>query len=178
MPMDEPVSGLESEMEFVEPEFILEERVRYPAGPCVATQEPEELDQMTVETESHPCGKAESMVEDEKGLEQEMSDMPDEDLGEEPLSCSHPVSEISTPAKRPEERPVPAPRKRKEGTAQGDTPIPIPRRSQRTAAGKNRNPFNLPMSACNTVAFSPDVLSQVLAGMVLYSSQLKGTIDT
>ena len=136
------------------------------------------MDPMTVETESHPCGEAESMVENEKGLEQEMSDMPDEDLREEPLPCSHPVSEISTPEKRSEERPLPAPRKRKEGTARGDTPFPTPRRSQRPTAGKNRNPFNIPMSACNTMTFSPDVLSQVLAGMVLYSSQLKGTIDT
>ena len=171
-PLDELVSSLEPEMEFVEPEFVLEEKVRYPAAEHAATQEPENLDLKIVETEGHPDDEA----EDE--LEQELCNMHEEDLEVEPVPCSHPTTEsISTPAKEPEERPVPAPRRRKEGNVRIDTPIPPPRRNQRTTAGRNRNPFNLPMSACNAVSLSPDLLSQVLAGMVLYSSQFKGTID-
>lgn len=67
----------------------------------------------------------------------DLSDMPDEDLETEPLSCSHLLSEtLSTPAGRLKERPVPAPRRRKEETFRVDTPIPSPHRSQRTTAGK------------------------------------------
>ena len=171
-PEDEPAPSLESETEYMEPEFILEERVTCPAAEQSTTQELEKVDPIIVETEHHSDEEPESMMEGADGLELEMSDMPGEGLETAPLSETP-----SAPAERPEERPVPAPRRRKEGPSRGDTPVPSPRRSQRATAGKNRNPFNLPLSACNAISFSPDSLSQVLAGMVLYSSQLKGVLD-
>ncbi|XP_016323325.1 uncharacterized protein LOC107673957 [Sinocyclocheilus anshuiensis] len=72
-------------------------------------------------------------------------------------------------------RPVPVPRKPREKSA---VPHPTPRRTQRPTAGVHGNPNRLPKSACNAVSFSPDVLSQVLAGMVLYTSgKLQGVMD-
>lgn len=150
--------------------------MRYPVAEHVVTQEPD-LDLNTAETESPVGDEAESTVESEDECG-EMSDVSDENLEAEPLPCAHPAPEsISKPVEEPEAKPVPTPRQRKEGNVRDDTPIPHPRRSQRTTAGRNRNPFNLPRSACNAVSFSPDLLSQVLAGMVLYSSQLRGAID-
>lgn len=157
-PVDEPTWSLESEMELMDPEFVLVEEVGNPVAEQVETLDPENLDLMTDESESH---LAESVVEDEDILGWEIND----------------AESINLPNEESEVRPVPAPRKRKEGNARVDTPIPPPRRSQRTTAGTNKNPFNLPRSACRAVSLSPDVLSQVLAGMVLYSSKLKGEID-
>lgn len=58
-------------------------------------------------------------------------------------------------------------------------PTPAPRRSQRKTAGKHSNLYNLPKPVCNAVSFSPDVLSQVLAGMVMYTSEkLKEAMDS
>lgn len=75
-------------------------------------------------------------------------------------------------------RPVPVPRKPRAESAQVDVPCPSPRRTQRSTAGVHSNPNRLPKSACNSVSFSPDVLSQVLAGIVLYTSgKLQGVVD-
>ncbi|XP_061578722.1 uncharacterized protein LOC133444837 [Cololabis saira] len=112
-PVDEPAPSHELEMEFIEPEFILEERVTYPAAEPVATQEIEDVDPV-VETEYQK--ETERIEESEDGCEEEMSDVPEEGLETETLPCSHPLSgSPSAPAEKPEERPVPAPRRKKEG---------------------------------------------------------------
>lgn len=75
-------------------------------------------------------------------------------------------------------KPVPVPRKPRTKNALAGAPSPFPRRSQRSTAGVHNNPDRLPKSACNAVSFSPDVLSQVLAGIVLYTSgKLQGVVD-
>lgn len=56
-------------MEFMEPQFILEKLVRYPAAPHVETQEPEGLEPMTLEMEIYLWGETKSMVENDKGQE-------------------------------------------------------------------------------------------------------------
>ncbi len=75
-------------------------------------------------------------------------------------------------------RPVPAPRSNLAAPVEPRIPVPVPRRSQRQTAGKHSNPYSLPKSVCNAVSFTPDVLSQVLAGIVMYTSEkLKSTVD-
>lgn len=174
-PVDKPTLResvcLESETESMDPEFVLVEEVGYPVAEQVATLEPESLDLMPDELENRPRDMAETVLESEDALEQDISDVPDDEAEAEPGPCSHSTSEsISSPAEETDVRPVPAPRKKKDNV-RVNTPIPSPRRSERTTAGTHKNPFNLPRSACNAVTFSPDVLSQVLAGMVLYTSQ-------
>lgn len=160
--MDEPTVSLDSETVFVDPEFVLVERTRYPTAEQVATLEPEDLDLTTDESESDQNDVAES----EDALQREMGDTPGGDLEAELQPCTHPaLGSIGT-----DRRPVSAPKRRKEGNGSVDTHIPPARRSQRTTAGTHKNPFNLPRPACNAMSLSPDVLSQVLAGMVLYTS--------
>lgn len=75
--------------------------------------------------------------------------------------------------------PIPAPRSSLGVPDESKVPTPVPRRSKRQTAGKHSNPNNLPKSVCNAVSFSPDILSQVLAGMVIYTSEkLKGAMDS
>ncbi len=75
-------------------------------------------------------------------------------------------------------RPVPVPRKPRAESTHVEAPLPTPRRTQRSTAGVHSNPSRLPKCACNAVSFSPDVLSQVLAGMVWYtSSKLHGVVN-
>ncbi len=66
------------------------------------------------------------------------------------------------------QRPVPAPRSKLAAPVEPRIPVPVPHRSQRQTAGKHSNLYSLPKSVCNIVSFTPDVLSQVLAGMVMY----------
>ncbi|KAK9521367.1 hypothetical protein VZT92_021180 [Zoarces viviparus] len=170
-PVDELTLSPESETEFSDPEFILVEEVYYPATKGVATQERENLD-LTEGLESHLDNVADG--EDLLGLEGCGS--PDDDLEEKSVPCPQPMSERpSSHVEDLEVRPVPTPRKRKEGNA--DLPIPPLRSSRRKTAGIHQNPFNLPSSSCNAMSFSPDVLSQLLAGMVFYTSKLQGNID-
>lgn len=173
-PVDRPTLResvcLELETESMDPEFVLVEEIRYPVAEQVATLEPEDVDLITDKSEGHP----ESVMEREDVLEQETGDMPDVDSEAELGPSPHPTSEcISSPPEETDARPVPAPRKRREDNVRVNAPIPSPRRSERTTAGTHKNPFNLPRSACNTVTPSPDVFSQVLAGVVLYTSQFR-----
>lgn len=165
---ESPVS-LESEAEYTDPEYLLMEEVRCPSPEQVAMVDPESCDM-----ESGTCleNDLETGVESQDVPVQEMSDLPDDEQEEEPSPCQDPPTEsVSIPAAdEPEMLSVPTLRKRKEGIA------PL-RRSQRTTAGRNKNPFKLPKPACNTVSLSTDVLSQVLAGVVLYTSKLKGMVD-
>ncbi|XP_051273029.1 uncharacterized protein LOC127373010 [Dicentrarchus labrax] len=175
-PTDEPALNLESENEFTDPEFVLVEEVRCPTTEPEISMEPEGLDLMTDKSGAHLGAAAKDVEESEEILGQDVSD--DDDLEEEPVLGPHPTSEsVDLPAVELELRPVPAPRRSKEGNTGTDIPIPPPRRSQRATAGINKNPFHLPMSACNAVSLSPDVFSQVLTSVVLYSSKLKGVID-
>lgn len=70
-----------------------------------------------------------------------------------------------------EKRPVPVPRSNLAAPVEPRVPALTPHRSQRQTAGKHSNPYSLPKSVCNTMSFSPDILSQVLAGMVMYTSE-------
>lgn len=77
-----------------------------------------------------------------------------------------------------EKRPVPVPRSNLAAPVEPRVPALAPHRSQRQTAGKHSNPYSLPKSVCNTMSFSQDILSQVLAGMVMYTSEkLKSTVD-
>ncbi len=140
-PVDEPTLSLEPETEFTDPEFVLVEEVRYPVAEQEATLEPENLDLMTDKSGTHLGNVAESVVEREDVLGREMRDTPDDDLEADLLPCPDPTSEgIGAPTDEPEVRLVPAPRKRKERNVRVDTPIPPPRRSRRTTAGKKQKP--------------------------------------
>ncbi|KAL1266287.1 hypothetical protein QQF64_001962 [Cirrhinus molitorella] len=95
-----------------------------------------------------------------------------------PVSVVLEREESNLLVENPMMRPVPAPRKKKEESVKSAVPCPSERRTQRTSAGVHSNPNRLPKSACNAVSFSPDVLSQVLAGMVLYTTgRLQGALD-
>uniref|UniRef100_A0A3P9I2U1 Gypsy retrotransposon integrase-like protein 1 n=1 Tax=Oryzias latipes TaxID=8090 RepID=A0A3P9I2U1_ORYLA len=153
----EAESGSEGVSSESEPEFLLIEQTYEPVSP--------RLEDLDSHLESNCCSETES------------ESLPDLEGGDRPIEESCPDSEpvVTRQSSNGElwTRPVPAPRRGVE-KRDVDKPIPPPRRSVRTTAGKNRNPFRLPMTACtNAVLFPPDVLSQVLAGMVHYTSQLK-----
>lgn len=67
--------------------------------------------------------------------------------------------------------PVPAQRTSLSTPAERRSPPPIARRSQRPTASQHSNLYNLLKSVCNAVSFIPDIWSQVLAGMVMYTSE-------
>lgn len=73
---------------------------------------------------------------------------------------------------------IPVPRKKRESSTQLHVSCPEPQRTHRSTAGVHTNPYRLPKSACNSLTLSQDVLSQVLAGMVLYTSgKLQGGLE-
>ncbi|XP_042079036.1 uncharacterized protein LOC121814904 [Haplochromis burtoni] len=163
-----------SDTEVEHPEFALMEKVQYPMELPVA-QGPGNL----VPTVDEPGDQLENGTENvgEDLLGQESSDNPD-DLEVEPAAYLPPgPGSIGFSSEEPVAKPVPAPRKGKREKAEAGPPTPATRRSRRETAGVHTNPFNLPRSACNAVSFSPDVLSQVLAGMVLYTTKLRGMVD-
>lgn len=163
-----------SDTELEHPEFALMEEVQYPMELPVA-QGPGNL----VPTVNEPGNQLENGTENmgEDLLGQESSDNPD-DLEVEPAAYLPPgPGSIGFSSEEPVAKPVPAPRKGKKEKAEAGPPTPATRRSRRETAGVHTNPFNLPRSACNAVSFSPDVLSQVLAGMVLYTTKLRGMVD-
>lgn len=103
---------------------------------------------------------------------------PDDTLNVQPARTEPENESVHLPAESPQFRPVPIPRKKRDWCAKSEVPCPTPRRTPRVSAGVHSNPDRLPKSACNAVTFSPDVLSQVLAGMVLYTSgKLQGGLD-
>lgn len=175
--VEEPTLSLESDTESVEEEFVIVEDVRYPTAKEVGGLETEDPNVITDESGSED-NVAGSMVGGEDVPGQDASDTL-HDPEARPVPCPHPTPEsVSLPADELVARPVPAPRRRREGNVSVDAPIPPPRRSPRATAGIHKNPFHLPRSACNAVSISPDVLSQVLAGMVLYTSgALHGPLD-
>ncbi|KAK3525602.1 hypothetical protein QTP70_000419 [Hemibagrus guttatus] len=104
--------------------------------------------------------------------------IPDGTLEVTPTSVDSGKESVHLPAGDPVMRLVPAPRKKRGECVKLEVPCPVIRKTQRTTAGAYSNPYRLPRSACNAVSFSPDVLSQVLARMVLYTTgQLQGGQD-
>ncbi|XP_038137179.1 uncharacterized protein LOC119780968 [Cyprinodon tularosa] len=156
------------------PEFILMEEVQYPVKHPV-NDEPENLDVMVRGPGDDLDNRAEHLEREDLVRLEENGDFIEEDREEEPNICHSPASEnISLAYETSQARPAPIPRKRETGRAKAGQPTPAPRRSRREMAGVHSNPFNLPRSACNAVSFSPDVLSHLLAGMVLYTNKFRG----
>lgn len=123
----------ETECPDSEPDFLLMEQVEKPASPRL-----EDL-------ECH--------LEDVNRSEMECEQLSDvSDLGDRPREDHSPRPEPVVGGQL--ERPIPPPRRRAEQPHVAP-PTPAPRKSLRTTAGQNRNPFNLPMSACNAMSFYP-----------------------
>lgn len=94
----------------------------------------------------------------------------------EELSLPNP-ERTGSPIETVSARPVPVPRKPKTESTHVDAPCPSPRRTQRSTAGVHSNPNKLPKSVCNAVSLSPDILSKVLAGILLYTSEKLQEVD-
>ncbi|XP_041841581.1 uncharacterized protein LOC121640000 [Melanotaenia boesemani] len=157
------------EPEIAYPEFILMEElqdsVRRPG-----TRDPGNWDLMVEESESEVAAGA---SEDPLGPEERGSS--DVALGEcSDTYLSHGRQDVSSPVGEPQVNPAPV-----SGSGKVDVgpSTPGPRRSRRETAGVHSNPFNLPRSACNAVPPSPDALSQMLAGVILYTTKLKGLLE-
>lgn len=155
-PGDEATSSPEPETPV--PEFVVVEKVYYPG-----TKGAEILSERL---EGHLDNVADGWD----------CDAPDHNVEETSGSCPEPMSEKPSPhAEDVVVKPVPTPGK--DGNGEVDILTPPLRRSQRRTAGSHQNPFNLPRSSCNTLSFSPDALSELLAGMVLYTSKLQENVD-
>ncbi|XP_057194088.1 protein NYNRIN-like [Triplophysa rosa] len=177
------------------PERELHTRVSEPEMPsleaeCVLVEEvtcPREMQAVTLPSEDpeQPVFELEACL-DEEVEEPAQSNMcsgpgshvePEDTLNVQPASIELGNESIHLPAESPQLRPVPIPRK-KCHECLVKVPCPTPRRTPRASAGVHGNPNRLPKTACNAVTFTPDVLSQVLAGMVLYTSgKLQGGLD-
>lgn len=128
------------------------------------------------QADAEPAYRVEVVVEEEQQSCENVQDI--DELGSDRECLPSETTRTDFPADVGVTKPVPVPRKPRTEKRPGDTPCPVPRRSQRSTAGVHHNPDRLPKSACNAVSFSPDVLSQVLAGIVLYTSgKLQGVIN-
>ncbi len=65
---------------------------------------------------------------------------------------------------------MPTLRQIRKGSVRQEDNFPTVHKMQRTTSGVHNNPYRVPKSACNAVSFSLDVLPQVLAGMVFYTT--------
>ncbi len=166
-----PTSVLVDEMPSLDAECMLVEETRWPE------EDPEDP---VLEVSQQPDEEPDSCAEG--GVEEAQERYNDAQVNNEAIV----VGELSLPdterTDSPSDvvltRPVPVPRKPRAESTHVDAPLPTPRRTQRSTAGAHSNPNRLPTSACNAVSFSPDVLSQVLAGMVWYtSSKLQGVVN-
>ncbi|XP_030596006.1 uncharacterized protein LOC115787439 [Archocentrus centrarchus] len=160
------VSESESESD-MEPDFVLMEEVRCSQAGQEAIVGPDNLNLLADRAGGH------QVIECEDVPEQRRSETPNSDVGANSMDHAPPSGRFSCPEEKGGPQPVPAPRGRKERKAQVEPPVPPPRRSERETAGRHRNMFHLPRSACNSVSFSPDVFSQILAGVALYTSNLR-----
>ncbi|XP_043112873.1 uncharacterized protein LOC122357538 [Puntigrus tetrazona] len=161
-PVEEvPTSGLVDEMPSLDAECVLVEETIYPEESQQLGVAPFDCAGAEVEEAQETCDEA---VSGERSAAQD-SLQPDTERTDSPTDV------VLT-------RPVPVPRKPRAENTQVDAPHPTPRRTQRSNAGVHSNPNRLPKSSCNAVSFTPDVLSQVLAGVVLYTSnKLQGLVD-
>lgn len=159
------------EMPSLEADGVLVERTSWPEENMI-DQALEEPQQSNLKSDNHAGTVVEETQENSDGVPRDegvvgFKEFPQPGVG----NADVPVDEVMT-------GPVPVPRKHRLEGAPIDTPHPMPRRSQRSMAGVHNNPNRLPKSACNAVSFSPDVLSQVLANIVLYTSgKLQGVLD-
>ncbi|XP_043076463.1 uncharacterized protein LOC122325488 [Puntigrus tetrazona] len=167
-PVEEvPTSGLVDEMPSLDAECVLVEETIYPEKDPM----PEESQQLGVAP--FDCAGAE-VEEAQESFDEAVSgkrSAAQDSLQPGTERTDSPTDVVLT-------RPVPVPRKPRAENTQVDAPDPTPVETQRSNAGVHSNPNRLPKSSCNAVSFTPDVLSQVLAGVVLYtSSKLQGLVD-
>lgn len=153
-------------------------RIRKPPAKEIPTsvleKEVPSLDVECVLVEEVPCPRE---VLDSTGDQREEVDEPSNDV-REAESFGSESEDIDLPVEVPVLKPVPIPRRKRESSTPLSAPCPEPRRTQRSTAGVHTNPNRLPKSACNSLTLSPDVFSQVLAGMVIYTSgKLKGGLE-
>ncbi|CAM4557621.1 unnamed protein product [Leuciscus chuanchicus] len=165
-----PSPDSESEITSLEAECVLVEEV-----PCLKeklTVEPASERQRQPVPGHRDRFKNQTEESDRRGYcsEPERNETPDETLGVTTVFLEPETESVHLPAENPAMRPVPAPRKERKECVKPEVSCPAVRRTQRTTAGVHSNPNRLPKSTCNAVSFSPDVLSQVLAGMVLYTT--------
>lgn len=169
-PLPAPRSKVRPVTEVVSPQ--IEQPSNPPVVECVVVEQTWPLENMqSMPLVGPPSPQAEVLVEPE--LECVEGALSGEDVVEgDYVEDAIPVNPVHDALVK---RPVPAPRGSSASPDKEQAPVPVPRRSRRDTAGKNSNPHNLPRSVCNAVSFSPDILSQVLAGMVMYTSErLKG----
>lgn len=156
---------LEKEMPSLDVECVLVEEVQ-----CASKAPALYAD---LERQEPPAVESENITGDER---EETDVASDEVLEVESVGSES--DDIDLPVEVPVLKPVPAPRSKRGSSTQLNVPCPEPRRTQRSTAGVHTNPNRLPKSACNSLTLSPDVFSQVLAGMVLYTSgKLQGGLE-
>lgn len=164
---DIPTPVSEVEMPSLNVECVLVEEVRCPRE--VPVLEP------TMKVQETPVVEPSSSTGDQR---EEIDEALHETLEVEPESVELEQEDIDLPLEASVLEPVPAPRKKKGNSTPLKIPCPEPRKTQRVTAGVHSNLNRLPKSACNSMTLSPDVLSQVLAGMVLYTSgRLQGVLE-
>lgn len=161
---DEMASGSEPEMPSLEAECVLWEEMLCPREKATAAVLPGCAEQPVPESSNHLNHQVEHTAEGGG------STRPDDSLEVTSVSVEAEAECVHLPVEGPVMRPVPTPRKIRRESVRQDENCPTARKTQRTTAGVHNNPYRLPTSACNAVSFSPDVLSQVLAGMVLYTT--------
>lgn len=175
---DDPIPILEPEEQFHDPQCVLVEEVRDPREGQMLMPMPGKFSQVLPEPERGFGFDVERPTQSEavSGSDSSDASLVIQRLG--PASSLPELVCVDLPAEEVGSRPVPIPRKRVGKSSTADVPSPAPRRTLRETAGVYSNPHNLPKPACKAVSFSPDVLSQVLAGMVFYTSgRLRGMLD-
>ncbi|KAL1256563.1 hypothetical protein QQF64_012108 [Cirrhinus molitorella] len=172
-----PTSVLEKEVPPLDVECVLVEEVQSPREAPILEAILERQEQPIVESENRTGDQRKEMDEDAfPGFES--GEVSSEILKEEPEFVGLEPEDTALPVEVPVLKPIPVPRRKRESNTQLNVPRPEPRRTQRSTAGVHTNPSRLPKSACNSLTLSPDVLSQVLAGMVLYTSgKLQGVLE-
>ncbi len=175
---DVMTSDSEPDMPSMEAECVLVEEVLCPRQKTTAASIPECAEQPVPEPREylnhqveHPARRGDCSGPESHGIR-------DDTLEVTSVSVESETESVHLPAENPAMRPVPTPRKIRKGSVMQEDNCPTVRKTQRTTAGVHNNPYRVPKSACNAVSFSPDVLSQVLAGMVLYTTgHLQGEQD-
>lgn len=156
----------ESEVPSLDAECVLVEEIHGPGEVQTVTQVSEGPELPVPEPEA--CFSNEGL--EENNVFSEGCEVSDDSLTANPISLEPETESDYLPVESPVASPVPTPRKKREKGVKLEVPCPAPRKTHRETAGQHSNPNRLPRSACNAVTLSPDVLSQVLAGMVLYTS--------
>lgn len=176
--LEVPTSPAESEIPSLETECVLVEEVLCPGEKLTLVSTSESAKQPVPQ-----LGDYLNDQEEESGMSGDWSgpashETHDDNLEVTPVFREPETGSVHLPAENPAMRPVPTPRKKREECVKPEVPYPAVRKTPRTTAGVHSNPNRLPKSTCNAVSFSPDVLSQVLAGMVLYTTgKLQGRQD-